>query len=324
MLNRNGIFIFTKNRDELLRSGCPDILASGHRVYLIDDSSEQEVRLANEALSKNGNIHYYGIRQQTEFIEYLKCKGYDSSFFLKILGDGQWNLGFARNHALVFAAANKLEKVLFLDHDILVNSPSDITNIFLFLDDMDFAGSKIVGMPDDSILGHVATKLGICFKRMCSGGCLAFRTKKVDHYFLNVYNEDWIWLYLHSLNSRQEEFGEAWQAPCDVFENYENKILFQEIGEITVDGIADAIFLNNLTLSKQEDYWEDKFRERKSYLLMLKDQCKENNEEKATKIIEWLLQNYPRWTPKEQADVFVNYYSRREIFGKLYQDLLLL
>ncbi len=323
MLTENGVFIFTKNRDTLLKRGCSNILPSDHGVWLIDDSSDEDIREINETFCKEKQIHYYGIKEQDCLIESLQLKGYKANFFLKRLGDGQWNLGYARNHALVLAASKKLKKVLFLDDDILVDSPSNINSLFLALDDNDFVGSKIVGMPDDSILGHVADQIGINFKRMCSGGCLAFRTDVVNHYFLNMYNEDWIWLYLHSLSSRQKEFGEAWQATYEVFENYENTVLFQEIGEIAVDGVADAVSLENVPLIKLEKYWEQKFTERKEYLILLKKQCEKNNQEKASKILDWILGNYPKWTPKELAQVFVDYFFGRESFTKLYRELLL-
>ena len=86
-------------------------------------------------------------------------------------------------------------------------------------------------MPDDSILGHIATKVGFTFERMYSGGCMGFNTKIVCNYFINLCGGDWIWQYMQTVNHKKTEFGQAWQEPYDPYENYQSRILFQEKGE---------------------------------------------------------------------------------------------
>ena len=321
-MNGNGIFIFTKNRVELLRRSCDSISPCNHSIYIIDDSANDEAKNANQMFCFERNAHYFGIKEQAQLISDLKRRNIDTEFFLKVLGDGEWNLGFARNHALILSAFNKFNKVLFLDDDVKIESESRVNKIFSLLQDYEFVGSKIIGMPDDSIVGHVATRLGHNDRRMHSGGCLAFRTDVIDNFFLNLYNEDWIWLYLQSLSFRQIEFGEAIHAVFDPYQNFENKILFQEIGEATIDGLEDAVSLGDLNLIKHENYWKEKFQERKMYLQFLKQQCEVKGEKQLIDIIKWLLQNYPVLESEKHASVFVRYFTQKEYFSKLFQELL--
>lgn len=323
MFNRNGIFIFTKNRLRLLQHGLSRIMNADYPVHLVDDSNEQESIAENKGLCDKHGIYYYGKAEQARFLQNIDNKGYNSTPFLKVLGDGCWNLGFARNHALLLCSLNKLDKALFLDDDILIENQSFIYKIFELLQEYNIVGTQITGMSDDSILGHIATTLGFTFERMYSGGCLGFKTRIIENYFINTYNEDWIWQYMQTINCKKTEFGQAWQEPYDPFENYHSKILFQEQGESIIDVFQDAISQKDLSLLEDTFFWEQQLKERAKYLIELKQASQRKNEYKLAGIIDWLQKNYPSLTPKEAASIFQNYYFHRISFKKLYNELFL-
>jgi hypothetical protein len=300
--DRAAIFIFTRDRPEVLVKTLSSVSQSGYPIYLLDDSVMEANQIENKLLS--GEDHYLGKEKFQEFTMTYQADRY--TFLLREPGNPDWNLGYMRNFALLFAISLGLKQVLFMDDDIVVPYPILIDELFIATTKYPFTGAFIAGMIDDSILGHIASDLGVFNERMLSGGFMAFNPDHVDHFFLNNYNEDWIWLFLHLQGRDYLQKGEVFQVASDPLANYQERVLFQEYGELALDGILDLFKEENFSDLCSQGFWERMVHERDDYLkaLLSKAQFAEQ-----TEIIQYVLAR------PFDAIIF------RELFEKYFADL---
>jgi hypothetical protein len=321
MTENSGIFIFTKDKPRSLKSTLNSINSSSHKVFIIDDSTRKENIESTRHLLNDTNHQYFG---KKEFVLFTRCNKIDSqrfSFLLRELGNVNWNLGYARNFALLIAKSLHLNRVLFMDDDIIVHSPTQIDTLFSLLGKCDFAGAHISGLVDDSILGHIATELGIYNERMLSGGFMAFNPFKIQHYFLNNYNEDWIWLFLHLNIKRHIQTSEVFQSISNPFHNYKRKILFQEFGETALDGILDLYREKSYESLASEIFWQRMIKERMDYLNYLFDCSASKDLIDNMKIIKYVIVNSNAVDPKSFTNLFCEYFYNLTSFKKLFNSL---
>ena len=168
-------------------------------------------------------------------------------------------MGYTRNYAIILAKVLGFERVLFMDDDIIIEDNSPVYEMFDLLNNADFVSAEIKGMPDLSVVDFIMQKVGLEPYRFMSGGFLAFNLNSVAEYFLNYYNEDWIWLFMHRPEAKLVKYGEVYQLPYDPFENAIEKALHQEFGEILVEGVKRYIEIENKsnTLLLNKDFWDE-------------------------------------------------------------------
>lgn len=319
------IFIFTKDRPDSLKRTLNSLKEEKIKTYVIDDSFLLSNQLENLVVTNSHhNIEYYGKNEFKEYLETSNIVLSDSNFQIQELGNQNWNLGNARNSALILAKFNGIENTLFMDDDIKFNSPTLISESFKLLENYLFVGAKISGMPDDSIIGHISRELDAeeDFERMLSGGFLAFNAKKVDMPFTNTYNEDWIWMFLQLNENQHLEFGEVFQAKFDPFSNYKSKILFQEFGEIVIDGFLQVKGNDYFNFLIDNLFWTDIINERKKYLKKLINISKQNNKEAFTDILTWLESNMLKFDGFIFANYFTEYFDQSQRFMHFTNELM--
>lgn len=321
MIDNTGIFIFTRDRPETLRLTLLSIASVNHSIFLIDDSIEEGNQLINQKFSREYHCTYLG---KKEFAHFTKANQIDLevySFMLREPGKIEWSLGYARNFALIYAKSKKLEKVLYTDDDIQVPDINVIESLFEAINDYAFVGAHISGLVDDSALGHIATDLGIINERMLSGGFLVFNPYTIECNFLNNYNEDWIWLFLQLKEKKFLQTEKVFQAISDPHEKYERKIMFQEFGEILLDGILD-LFPNGSYDSLQSPvFWERMLAERKEYLALLHETALKMRKEKYVPIIDHVQSNSQNFNPSLFSNLFEKYFADRTLFKRLFESL---
>jgi hypothetical protein len=189
------------------------------------------------------------------------------------------------------------------------------------LNEFKFAGANIKGLVDDSALGHIATDVEIINERMLSGGFMAFTPKKIDHFFLNNYNEDWIWLFLQLKNDKHLQTGEVFQELSDPLSNYKDKIIFQEFGEIALDGILDLYKEGSYDSLVQLSFWERMIQERKDYLELLASKADTTRNTKSLEIVNWVKNNSENFNAELFQNLFEHYFTHGKKFLKLYSSL---
>jgi len=283
---QHAIFIFTKERPSSLEKSIEKIDISKYITYIIDDSyTSESIEQNKKIVNSMTGTAYLG---KDEFKTFYK-ESSDIDF-----GSSNWNLGNSRNFALDYAKANDYDKVLFCDDDITVLQQEDYDFGFTILKD-NFISYNILGMTDDSIIGHISSALNIVDnEKFLSGGFLFFEPKKIKHRFLNIYNEDWILQMVENDKKIHLAKKVVYHATFDPYENYKEKILFQEYGEIFVSGL----FKKELDIeTSNEFFWKSIIEERKKDINTLEKLAKEHKQHKFLEIVTYLKLNYNLYQP---------------------------
>jgi len=322
MVNTEAIFIFTKDRPETLSKTLESIQHTPYKQYVIDDS----VNAINQSTvlklcKKYSDCIYLGKSEFQKFVSDYDIPLPEFSFLLRELGDTNWNLGHARNFAMMYSKAKHFGKVLFTDDDIQVPNLNLIPELFQSLNEFKFAGANIEGLVDDSALGHIATDVEVMNERMLSGGFMVYNPKKIDHFFLNNYNEDWIWLFLQLKNDKHLQIGKVFQELSDPLSNYKDKIIFQEFGEIALDGILDLYKEGSYDSLIQLSFWERIIQEREEYLELLASKAHNTGNTKSLEIVSWVKNNSENFNAELFRKLFEDYFTNRIKFIQLYSSL---
>jgi hypothetical protein len=322
MTHKKAIFIFTRDRPQTLDKTLNSIQNVFCTKYVIDDSrTTQNQQSVFQLCRTYSNCVYLGKKAFNQFTSNHQINFPKFDFLLREVGRKEWNLGYARNFALLYSKSLGLEKVLFTDDDIEVPNLTLIEKLFRDINNYRFAGANILGLVDDSILGHIATNIGIMNERMLSGGFLVFNPNKIDHFFLNNYNEDWIWLFLQLKKERYLQTGEVYQELANPLRNYKNKIIFQEFGEIVLDGILDLYERDSYSELVQLPFWKRMIKEREEYLNLLLYKSIKDGKKKNKEIIEYIKTNSQYFKAITFKNLFEEYFYNRNLFQHLYNSL---
>jgi glycosyltransferase involved in cell wall biosynthesis len=307
------IVLITKDRPATLVKTLAQLEKTDINTVIIDDSTSTETGSIILDKYKNQNIVYHGKNEQNALLKKFKGLGFEN--FIRPLASKERNLGFLRNYALIVSKsiANNGSKILFMDDDIIIREPEQIYQIFCQVGAFDFVGAKITGMVDDSIVGHLMRACGGALYEFLAGGFLAFDINAVSEYFLDCYNEDQIWLFLHSPETRFKTFGEVEQQEYDTFENAISKALNQEFGEIIQEGSEEAFRRSNHGLLLKEDFWKEICEARVDYLDQLpKIAISTNLENVGLSVYRDLKEYHSKISHGAFVNVFQGYFESRD------------
>lgn len=264
---------------------------------------------------------YLGGIEYERFLNERRISKADFSFLVREPGFPEWNLGFARNYALLKAHSIGLDRVLFMDDDIQVPAISLIDEFFQRVGSTSFVGAKVDGAVDLSLLGHIAAEAGMTNPEMLSGGFLAFNPATVTEHFVNVYNEDWIWLLLQVNRQNFTQHGSVIQDYTDPFDGFQSKVLFQEHGELLVDGLLDVYETDSYDRLRDVDFWKRVLVERANYLEELFNQCLAHQHTKGIEILNYLAEKKPSIRAEELVLQFTTYIHDVEAFRTLFASM---
>jgi len=319
-LKNECIILITKNRPETVKITIGQIAEIGLKVILIDDSTTSGTKDMVLTQFKKNNLIYHGKAEQNIFLK--KLKKIDLNDFLRPLGTRSWNLGFVRNYALILSKVLGCDRILFMDDDIIIQNVSVIKKMMDKLDYVDFVGAKVTGMADDSVVGHLMRSCGGEYYEFLAGGFLAFNMSVISEYFLNHYNEDQIWLFLHPPATKFETYEKVEQQSFDPFFNASEKALSQEFGEILDDGAEEAFNRGNSNLLITQDFWEGICNIRINYLKQLKDlSTGKKTEPIALNVYKVLIDYHSRISYNAFVQVFVEYFGRREKWREIFHSM---
>lgn len=321
MNNKLGVFLFTKDRPAVFGQTLKNIMRANHRIFIIDDSLHKSNQTKNEEITNKNGCSYLGIKAFQDFMSSYKLDPDIASFLLNRPGVPEWNLGYMRNFALLYAKSLKLEIILFMDDDITVTDKNLINELFGLTNLYHFTGAHISGMVDDSILGHIATALNKPSERTLSGGFMAFCPTKVQHYFLNFYNEDWIWLFLHYAPNDSIQTGEVFQAISDPLKSYKRNGVFQEFGERLLEAVMVSCHQGEHALLASEDFWSSIVKERNNYLTELRADAARLGRHDFIMVIDFIEKKANDIDAKILHHIFQNYFLNLRSFEQIYQSL---
>lgn len=316
-MHEKGIIVFTKDQPERLSKTLPSVTNIDVPVIVLDDSINplETKNVVDDFVKKNDGIYYHGIKEQKKLIQKVSkeiSNGSDLTYFIKPLGTNGWNLGYVRNYAIILAKVMNFKRVIFKDDDIIVTNRNIFQQLLNRLNNADFVGAEIKGMPDNSLTEHILIACGEKIDNLASGGFLAFNLNKTSEYFLNYYNEDQIWLYLHSAESKIETFCEVEQLEFDQFEGATKKAITQQFGEILRDGVIEAREQNDFTLLLRDTFWYEILEIEIDYIKKLKKLCNGINVETiAMDVHDALMDYHLNIGPESFVNVFMEYFNMK-------------
>jgi len=260
--DRCAVIMFTKDNADRLRITLPQFSDKPVRTILLDDSTTDDTQRLFASRFGQTNIEYHGRTQQDAVLAQMEQR---LGEFITPLGTPRWHLGNCRNYAVWLALSRNLERVILIDDDILLSDSAQVLATLNLLSQFPLIGAKTIGMPDDSVVGHVLRGLGAVEHDFISGQYLGLALDRISFHFPDVYDEDWIFLLLHSLELPLARYGTVTQLYYDPFGDMEAECLFQEPGEILVEGLIDAIVMyRRPSLLFEEVFWRKIVFSRKS------------------------------------------------------------
>lgn len=271
VMNRKQLTILiTKDRPDRLMVSVPAFAHGASDVIVIDDSTKETNREENRRLVEAHACTYHGPEEQHAMVDRmgLRC---DDRFFGP-LGRSSWTTGHNRNYALLLARVAGASVCLFSDDDVLT-SPQVVAQVLQTCSRRQpFVGAHIEGMPDHSIVGHLyRAGFRLLQPQYVSGTFLAVYLDAVSNYYMNRYNEDWIWLCHETHGAGVDQVVRVAQMPYDPFLHWGNRLRFQEEGEILWEGTWSAFWHRNPDLLEKVSFWEDTIARRKSRIDALSD-----------------------------------------------------
>jgi hypothetical protein len=113
----------------------------------------------------------------------------------------------------------------------------------------------------------------------------------------------------------------TFQELTDPLINYKNKVLFQEFGEIALDGVLDLFKEASYEPLTQFPFWERLVREREQYLNLLISKAIAEDKESYVEIIEFVKSNSINLNAVKFKFLFEKYFNDRKLFQHLYKSL---
>lgn len=303
------LFVFSKDRPTSLEATLDSLISSRKRIIVIDDSAAPQNRAMIEAHCRDIHVDYHGRIQQEGLLSAIsKPLGDKIRSFTATLGLRKWSLGFNRNYALICARRARARMALFVDDDITLKDSVHVDRVFSELENSRFVGAAIDVMPDYSLLGHVYSAGGACLPGYVSGGFLGINLENLEHYFLNVYNEDWIWLFLEAKGSKPAIIGSVSQRVFNPFNHWKRRALFQEYGEILWKGVLNSSDSDRLRTLMTPRFWKEAIMIRQREIRLVEDLtfC-DRFERTAHEVRDYLLEIHKKLEPAQFAREFAMY-----------------
>jgi glycosyltransferase involved in cell wall biosynthesis len=163
------------------------------------------------------------------------------------------DLSDKRNFGLLLARLIGWQRIVFLDDDIEIPEPTDLTDAVRLLDSYSAVGLTIDGFPDNSVVCRAYRESGGEQETFVGGGALAVRTDRLESFFPNIYNEDWFYLVDQARRRQVAITGRAVQRPYDPFS--ERRARSEELGDCLAEGIFALLDDNELVQAVDEVYW---------------------------------------------------------------------
>lgn len=169
------------------------------------------------------------------------------------------NLGLMLSHMLGW------ERMVFLDDDIRVPDPGDLSKAVGLLDTHAAVGLHVGGYPDNSVVCHAFRDAGGDQGTFVGGGAMAVEVKRNRSFFPKIYNEDWF--YLLDVGKRLQSVaivGEVLQYPYDPYRV--ERARGQELGDVLAEGIFWLLDQGRAAQDGDLEHWRDFLAKRQMFI----------------------------------------------------------
>lgn len=242
--------IFHKNNIDRLEQTLPYSINIECPIILLDDSSHQEEQTKAREICSRFRVSYHGKPEQQIFYQHFPR----AQIFGGVLGKIEHNLGYCRNYSILLAKSLGATQLLSLDNDTFLETPQAFRALAVEASASQFAATEISGMPDHSAVGHLCRMSGFLLSQYYSSTCIMFELNAAIAPFLNIYNEDWIWLYVCKRGRSVRKVANAQQLTFDPFEDIDSRLKHQEFGEVFWEGLN--ITKGDFPLLENPKTWE--------------------------------------------------------------------
>ena len=171
-----------------------------------------------------------------------------------------------RNLALVLSHMLGWERVVFLDDDIQVPSPSDLSKATSLLKIHAAVGLRNTGFPDNSVVCHAFRKVGGKQETFIGGGALAVDVKRNRSFFPNVYNEDWF--YVLDAGKQMQSVASVGRVIQNTYDPYRttDRARAEEFGDVLAEGTFWLLDQGKTASAGGLAHWRDFLQKRRRFI----------------------------------------------------------
>jgi hypothetical protein len=185
------------------------------------------------------------------------------------------DLSAKRNLALMLSHMLGWERVVFLDDDIQVPDPSDVSRAVGLLDIHTAVGLGIDGFPDNSVVCHAFRHVGGRQETFIGGGALAVEAKRNRSFFPDIYNDDWF--YVLDAGKRLQSvatIGRVIQNPYDPYRRPE-RARNEELGDVLAEGTFWLLDQGKTASDGDLPHWQEFLERRRRFIEDVLDEVKQ-------------------------------------------------
>ena len=175
------------------------------------------------------------------------------------------DLSTKRNLALVLSHKLRWKRIIFLDDDIRVPDPLDLSRAAGLLDAHTAVGLGIDGFPDNSMVCRAFRTVGGRQETFIGGGAMAVAMKQNRSFFPNIYNEDWF--FVLDAGKRLQPVatvGQVLQYPYDPYRV--ERARAEEFGDVLAEGIFWLLDQGKPASDGDLEHWRDFLEHRKQFI----------------------------------------------------------
>jgi len=170
-----------------------------------------------------------------------------------------------RNLGLVLSHLLRWKRVVFLDDDIRVPNPADLSLAAGLLNSHSAVGLGIGGFPDNSTVCHAFREAGGWQETFIGGGALAVGVKRNRSFFPNVYNEDWFFVLNAGKRLQQvATVGHVLQYPYDPYRV--ERARGEEFGDVLAEGTFWLLDQGRPASDGDLSHWRDFLAHRRQFI----------------------------------------------------------
>ncbi|MCI2417422.1 hypothetical protein MOQ72_08295 [Saccharopolyspora sp. K220] len=183
------------------------------------------------------------------------------------LGD----LSLKRNLGLLLAKLLGWHSVLFLDEDITGLDVDEVWHAAAGLGDLDVVGLEVADFPDNSVVCHAHRLSGGHQETFVSGSALLVAADRVESFFPEIYNEDWLFFFDAVLRRSVGRSGTATQFAYEPFRN-PGRAAGEEFGDVFAEGLMELAHRRlPATAADDVDYWRRYLARRAEFIRQICD-----------------------------------------------------
>jgi hypothetical protein len=175
------------------------------------------------------------------------------------------DLSTKRNLALMLSHKLRWKRIVFLDDDIRVPDPRDLSRAAGLLDAHMAVGLRIGGFADNSVVCHAFRDAGGNQETFIGGGALAVEMTQNRSFFPNIYNDDWF--FVLDAGKRLQPVatvGEVLQYPYDPYRV--ERARAEEFGDVLAEGIFWLLDQGKPASDGDLQHWQDFLAHRKRFI----------------------------------------------------------